>query len=186
MLILSFKGYFGYAVIEGWLMSKLILSIFIVSILGACAIARVGMTMTEFKDSCWNAAWEDATEVRLDASRSIVVCPITNGFKNPQYQLFEGGILRRLVPKEEAIAILEDSKCSSFGTTANTAGYTKCRKYLAMVRAQEAEMERSRRKAAGLYLLSLQARTRPSNYNTLLLVNCTSLKVGNYISYTCY
>ena len=167
-------------------MPKLILSIITISMLGACATARVGMTMAEFKDSCWNAAWEDASEVPIDASRSIVVCPITNGFKNPQYQLFEEGILRRLVPKEEAIAILEDSKCSSFGTTANTAGYIECRKYLAKGRAQEAEMERSRRRAAGLYLLTLQARSRPSSYNKLLLVNCTSLKIGNYISYTCY
>ncbi len=167
-------------------MSKLILSIFIISILGACATARVGMTMTEFKDSCWNAAWEDTTEVRLDASRLIVVCPITNGFKNPQYQLFEGGILRKLIQKEEAIAILEDSKCSSFGITANTAEYTKCRQYLAKVRAQDAELERSRSRAAGLYLLTLQARSRPSSYNTLLLVNCTALKIGNYISYTCH
>jgi len=167
-------------------MPKLILSTVIVFILGACATARVGMTIADFKDSCWRAAWKDATEVAIDAARTIVVCPVTDGLMNPQYQLFEDGILRRLIPQEEAIAILEDSKCSSFGSIGNTEGYINCRKYLAKVRAQEAEMERSRRRTAALYLLTLQATRYPNTYNALLLANCTSLKIGNYISYTCY
>ena len=165
------------------LMVRFLSGVLIVVVITGCASAKVGISISDFKKSCWNASWQDATEVMIDDTNTVVICPVTGAVQDPQYQLFEDGILKRKVPENELIAMIEDKKCRSFGATPNTDAYINCRVSLAQMRAEAGQNEQLRRQNAAQYLLMLQAIQEPVNVKHT--ANCTATTIGNTTSYSC-
>lgn len=162
---------------------RIIFLLFLFGLLYGCATAEVGMSIDDFKESCLYASWQNATEIKLDSSRTIVVCPVTGGMKDTQYQLFVNGVLEEIVPEDELIAMAEDLKCKSFHAEPGTPDYTQCRVTLAQMRFQAEQNDKTRQQNAAQQLLMLQAIQQPQEVNVNM--NCTSSGVGSHTSYRC-
>lgn len=155
--------------------------------LSGCATARIGMTLDEFKSACRSASWADAEVVQLSSGSAVAVCSVTGVIADPQYQVFEDGVLKRLVPEDEVLAMLEHDRCVGFGAVLGTEPYTNCRISLAQLRAESqlsAQMQRQQAAVALLqYSATLQQMSQPVTVR--LQANCTARQVGSYTTYTC-
>ena len=153
-------------------------------IISGCTVAKGGMTLEEFKSSCKSVLWANATEIPLTTGDVIAEC---NG---GNYQLFEEGVIKRLISVDEAKAILEHDRCVSFGAVEGSPDYLNCRLSLAQMRTQQEAVATAQRQQASqallFYGMALQNMNRPATPTTVnVQANCTSHQMGAYTSYTC-
>ncbi len=105
-------------------------------LIASCATAKLGMTLADFASACRSAHIHGATGIPLSTGDLVVMCPIAGAGipAYPQYQLFEEGVLKQLLPKDEVMALLEHDRCVSSGAEPGSETYANCRSYVAQLR----------------------------------------------------
>lgn len=81
-------------------------------LIASCATAKLGMTLADFASACRSAHIDGATGIPLSTGDLVVMCPIAGAGipAYPQYQLFEEGMLKQLLPKDEVLALNRDPR----------------------------------------------------------------------------
>lgn len=144
-----------------------------------CAVTSApGTTMAEYSASCKKVQWLTPTIFSLAEGGAVVTCG------DNKYHLVSGGSIQRTISKAEAVALIDDSKCLSWGVQHGEPEYQECRLALAQIRAQQDAARQQRAAAALQSAIMLNALTAPSPAANAP-VTCTSTVMGSFTSYTC-